>query len=83
MKIVSQERRKIGSHWTTVYLCSDGEERTAKQLSKLCGYARPGNLYQRLKAGDRGPFTQVKNIASGKGNAEWRSLGEARVRKFW
>ena len=79
MKIVSQEIRKIGRHWTTVYLCSDGEERTARQLASYCGYARPSNLYQRLKAGDRGPFGRVKNIASGKGNVEWRSLGEARV----
>ena len=76
MKIVSQETRKIGSHWTTVYLCSDGEERTARQLASYCGYARPSNLYQRLKAGDRGPFSKVKNIASGKGNSAWQSLGE-------
>jgi hypothetical protein len=79
MKIISSEVRKVGSHWTTFYLCSDGVERSARQIAAYCGYARPSNLYQRLKAGDRGPFTKVKGFTFTNGNAAWRSLGEAQV----
>jgi len=71
------KKMKIKGIRAARYLCDDGQEYTVRELSRICGYARPGNFYcKMLSLGMTHPhlLDRVKNINMTRGNAAWQQL---------